>query len=376
MRVLMTTDTVGGVWQYALALCHGLAADGVEVTLAAMGPESAAGAAACSADQRADAETIPRLDVREHAGRLEWMTDSAADVARAGEWLRDVASDTRPDIIHFNHFAHAALPWREPTIVVGHSCVLSWWEAVKGERAPASWRHYQRQVRDGLHAARLVVAPSRAMMHALDRHYGPLRSTCVIPNGRDAHAFTPGTKEPFVFAAGRLWDEAKNLEALDAVAGDLAWPVCIAGDTRHPDGDDAVARHARLVGRLPSRDIAAWMSRASIYAWPATYEPFGLTVVEAALSACALVLGDIPSLRELWQGAAIFVPPRDRDALRDALDRVIASPSLRATLARTAHTRALELSTTRMVTRYRDAYDTLIGVGANVRARRATVSPV
>ncbi len=31
---------------------------------------------------------------------------------------------------------------------------------------------------------------------------------------------------------------------------------------------------------------------------PARYEPFGLSVLEAALSGCALVLGDIPSLRE------------------------------------------------------------------------------
>ena len=378
MRVLMTTDTVGGVWQYALTLCRGLAGDGgsadgnVEIALAAMGPGSQGGGP-CSPEQYAEAAAVPGLTLHQHVGRLLWMSDSATDVARAGEWLRDIAADVRPDVIHFNDYAHAAPPWRAPTIVVGHSCVLSWWEAVKGERAPASWRAYQRCVHDGLQAARLVVSPSRAMLRALERHYGPLRSTRVIANGRDAHAFTPGTKQPIVFAAGRLWDEAKNLAALDAVAGDLSWPVCIAGDTRHPEGYDVVARHARLMGRLAPRDVALWMSRASIYAWPAKYEPFGLTVLEAALSACALVLGDIPSLRELWDGAAIFVPPADHDALREALEGLIASPSRRAAIARTAHTRALELSTSRMVGAYRHVYRELIGAGTSSATRAAAV---
>ena len=47
---------------------------------------------------------------------------------------------------------------------------------------------------------------------------------------------------------------------------------------------------------LSGEDIRPWFARAGIYALPAVYEPFGLSVLEAALSGCALVLGDIPSL--------------------------------------------------------------------------------
>jgi glycogen synthase len=59
---------------------------------------------------------------------------------------------------------------------------------------------------------------------------------------------------------------------------------------------------------------ADWYARASIYALPARYEPFGLSALEAALSGCALILGDIPSLREVWLEAAPYVSPDDESA--------------------------------------------------------------
>jgi hypothetical protein len=60
----------------------------------------------------------------------------------------------------------------------------------------------------------------------------------VIPNGIDLARFTPRDKQPVVMAAGRLWDRAKNVAVLDEIAGGLAWPVEIAGETKRPDEGD------------------------------------------------------------------------------------------------------------------------------------------
>ena len=252
--------------------------------------------------------------------KLEWMEHPWEDVAAAGEWLLEIERRVLPDVVHLNGYAHAALPWRAPVLVAGHSCVLSWWEAVKGEPAPARWDRYRREVARGLAAADMIVAPTRAMMESLERHYGPLRAGRVIPNGRDPSRFHPAEKQPLVFAAGRMWDEAKNLTALDAAARRLAWPVFVAGETARP------AAAARLLGRLSAACVAEWLSRAAIYALPARYEPFGLSALEAALSGCALVLGDIPSLREVWGDAACFTPPGDPDALHRAIAALIGNP--------------------------------------------------
>ena len=67
---------------------------------------------------------------------------------------------------------------------------------------------------------------------------------------------------------------------------------------------------------------------------------FGLSALEAALSGCALVLGDIPSLREVWGDAALFVAPDDTDALAQALQGLIDRPAYRRELADRATKRA------------------------------------
>jgi glycosyltransferase involved in cell wall biosynthesis len=358
-KVLMTADTVGGVWTYALELALGLGERGVEVALATMG-------APLEEAQREAAQRIPRVKLFESHCKLEWMDEPWHDVDRAGEWLLGLEERFSPDLIHLNSYAHAALPWSAPKVVVGHSCVLSWWEAVKHEAAPESWDEYRRQVNAGLAAADLVIAPSSAMLAALRRHYGPLGRTRVILNGRDSHLFRPTGKEQIVFAAGRLWDEAKNLEALEKVAPSLPWPVFVAGENHHPDGGEARPHHTRLLGRLSQRALAAWLGRSSIYALPARYEPFGLSILEAALSGCALVLGDIPSLREIWRNCAVFVAPDDPEALEAALLDLIADPDRRHSLATNARTRAIERTPARMVDGYLEAYSEVLAAAVSV----------
>ena len=352
-RVLMTTDTVGGVWTYAIELARALGTEGVEVGLAIMG-------GAANSEQRSEARSVPTLELYESEYRLPWMDQPWDDVQRAGDWLLDLAGRIRPDLVHLNEPVHGSLPWPIPSVAVAHSCVLSWWESVWNSSAPEGWDRYRQEMRRGLTEAGEVVAPSAWMLDTLRRNYGVAHGR-VIPNGRDAADFEPGTKTPLVFAAGRLWDPAKNLLALDPVADRLPWPVYVAGDPRQPGRDEAVtARHLQLLGRLPARTVAAWLRRASIYAFPARYEPFGLSVLEAALAGCALVLGDVPTLRELWDGAAVFVSPDQPETLRLALEGLIGDPGLRQALSMRARKRALTLTPRRMAMAYLSLYTDLL----------------
>jgi glycogen synthase len=352
-RVLLTADTVGGVWTYALELARGLMAGGTRVALAAMG-------APLGRDQKRDAQSVDRLSVFESNFRLEWMADPWEDIGLAGEWLLRLSDSFRPDIIHLNQYCFGALPFQAPVLVAGHSCVLSWWRSVHGGDAPAEWDRYREQVTRGLRGAALIATPSCAMLTALQQHYGPLSRTLVIPNGREAPRALMEPKQPFIFAAGRLWDEAKNLAALEQIAPALPWPVYVAGGLHHPNGAIRHCSDCRFLGKLPARQVEWWMERASIYVLPARYEPFGLSALEAALRGCALVLGDIPSLREVWGDAAVFVSPSDHQALCEATSALIESPELRLDYARRARSRASEFSASRMVDGYHAAYASLI----------------
>jgi glycosyltransferase involved in cell wall biosynthesis len=204
----------------------------------------------------------------------------------------------------------------------------------------------------------MVIAPTRAMLDALRAEYGPLGDSRVIPNARAGirRRYVPASgKSELVFAAGRLWDQAKNVDALCEVAPLLRWPVCVAGDRGTEPARDA-AGAVRWLGRLPGDAIAGWYGRAAIYALPARYEPFGLSVLEAAAAGCALVLGDVPSLRENWDGAARFVPPDNRRALAEAINELIADPAGRAALAERAASRARRFTVARMAAGYTRAY--------------------
>jgi glycogen(starch) synthase len=347
-RLLMTADTVGGVWDYSIELARGLGRHGVEVTLATMGRRPAP-------DQRRDAAAIPSLTLVESTYRLEWMDEPWDDVARAGTWLQDLAAQVSPDMVHLNGYAHGALRWEVPAVVMGHSCVCSWFDAVRRQPAPPAWDQYRRTVAAGLRAADAVVAPSRAMLSALDAHYGVTHGR-VIPNGREATPVVSTQKRPFVLCAGRAWDPAKNLEALSAVAPRLRWPVYAAGDTCGPGGEVVALSSLRCLGRLPSADMASWLAQAAVFASPARYEPFGLSILEAAQAGCALVLGDIPSLREHWDGAALFVPPDDREALAAALEAYTTGACTREEYARRARERASWFGRERMTAAYLELY--------------------
>jgi glycosyltransferase involved in cell wall biosynthesis len=344
----MTADAIGGVWPYAMTLAEALG-PAAEIVLAVMGPPPAAA-------QQLAAAALPNLRLLHGDYRLEWMPDAAADIGRSREWLRHLAAIWRPDIIHLNGYAQAAGRWPAPVLVAAHSCVLSWWQAVHRCPPPREWRGYARRVRAGLAAAERIVAPSGAMLDALARPYGLPRGGDIVRNGCAPGRRAAAPKEDFVLAAGRLWDEGKNLAALDAAAALLSWPVYLAGDPRHPSGRRFASKAAQALGPLAPPVLAEWMARAAIYALPARYEPFGLSILEAAASGCALILGDIPSLRELWQDAAVFVPPDDPGAIAASIDRLIGDRERRSLLAAAALRRARRYSATRMARGYARIY--------------------
>jgi glycosyltransferase involved in cell wall biosynthesis len=407
-RILMSTDTVGGVWTYALELARALLPYGVEVALATMGRP-------LTPEQWNAAKAIPKLEVFESNFKLEWMEDAWEDVRLSGEWLLDLEERIQPDVVHLNSYGHGALPWRSPILIVGHSCVLSWWEAVKGEPAPPSWDRYRQEVKRGLQAANLVVTPSASMLAALNKYYGSMAQGRVVPNGCDRNTFNPAQKQECVLTAGRLWDEAKNVAVLKHIAPQVLWPIYMAGEENHPHhepqrhrerteggGSSDFSRHVEKstldltpqphqeqgkgenskhsqeqergfpdpvkskrgssvhLGHLSSEELATWYAMAAIYALPARYEPFGLSVLEAALSGCALVLGDIPSLREIWGEAAVFVPPDDGEAVAVAINALITNSTRRCQLAKMARDRAVEFTPQRMASGYLKAYQDLI----------------
>lgn len=348
INVLMTTDSVGGIWTYALELAAAAAPLGVRYSLACLGPEP-------SASQLRQLAQTPNVTLFTHEGKLEWMADPWSDVDDASRWLLELEEDVSPDVVHLNSYSYAAAGFQAPVLTVAHSCVFSWWRAVRGTEPPAQWQEYHARVRQGLSRTDALVAPTRWMLSQIEQHYPPRVRGRVIPNAVVNRA-PPAEKEPIVAAAGRVWDQAKNIEGVARAVADTAWPCHIAGDD---GGAAAEFPNVTLLGLLPQSEVWSLFSRASIFAHPARYEPFGLAPLEAAHAGCALVLGDIPTLQEVWKDAALFVPPEDSVALATALQRLMDDGPLRRELAGRAFQRAQRLTTDRFARSYAGLYSAL-----------------
>jgi glycogen(starch) synthase len=352
LRVLMAADAVGGVWSYSVGLCRSLPE--IQFVLATMGPRPVQ-------VQRDALRHFENVTLVESDYSLEWMADGNADFADSRRWILSLADRFDIDVIHVNGYAHALLSVELPTLVVAHSDVLSWWEAIHKTPAPRQWHNYRDRVIAGLGAAKHIIAPTAAVLADLERHYLPLTTPAsVISNGIDLAGFPPLDKRPVILTAGRVWDAAKNLTVLDAAAPSLSWPVEIAGEVQNPNGGIANFTNVRLLGSLNPSEMARRLGHASIFAAPARYEPFGLAILEAAAAGCALVLGDVASLRENWEGAAAFVDPYCPAELQAAIATLIADPEQRNRLAAAARDRARHFTLDRMARAYSVVYHDLM----------------
>ena len=313
--ILLTADAVGGVWRYALTLADGLARRGAPAVLAAMGP-------APSPAQRAECAGVPGLRLLETGLPLDWTAAAPSDVLHAANALATLAGAVGAGSVHLHAPALVGdARWPVPVVAVAHSCVGTWWEAARSGPLPDDLAWRAAQTGRGLRTANAVIAPTAAHAAALARVYGPVGGHVVHNGGTPAPGRAERTRH--VLTAGRLWDENKNAAALDAAAATLGVPVRAAGPVQGPNGAAIRLQHIVGLGPLDATAIADEYAAATVFVSLARYEPFGLAVLEAAQAGCVLVLSDIPTFRELWNGAALFVPPGADPvpALREALDR-------------------------------------------------------
>ncbi len=363
MHVLITSDTLNGNWTYTRELVSGLITRGFRVTLVSFGgiplPE-----------QTAWMDRLYGLTYHPTAFRLDWMEEGQHDFADASDYLCSLIADAKPEIFHSNHLCYGALACDIPRIVVAHGDLITWWKAVQGrEPRPSAWlRWYEQTISEGIASSSALVAPSEWLLNSMRACYGSARREQVIHHGRNPIFFNPYTsKEDSMLAVGRLIDPAKQVSLL--TQHPQALPVCIVGDEEPPANltvradvkfQDGVGDIA-LRGPQSEAQMRMLYSKASIFAGTARYEISGMNILEAALSRCALVLNDVPALRELWGNAALYFQTNDAQSLADTVRLFADDPQLRRNFANRAFQRAREsYNSHRMTDNYVQLYHSIV----------------
>ena len=253
MRILMTTDTVGGVWTFAKQLSSELLARHCHVALVSVGrmPSQAQMTSVNALASKWGAQ----FRFLATAAALEWMDENAEAYSDAAPLLLEIARDFRADLILSSQYCYGALPFDGPKIVVAHSDVLSWAKACRTDGLPPSpWLdRYRALVATGLERADVLVAPTHWMLHALEEHFRLPGELHVIHNGRSiSHPPIHKSRQLQAVTAGRLWDEGKNLTMLYELEAPL--PLLIAGEIGNvsPESHGAGATPL-LLGHLDDR---------------------------------------------------------------------------------------------------------------------------
>lgn len=160
---------------------------------------------------------------------------------------------------------------------------------------------------------------------------------------------------------GRIWDEAKNIKLLMDASSHIHYPIKLAGDNRF-EGNSSSTKGDNItyLGKLSMQQVAAQLSTAAVYVLPAKYEPFGLSILEAALSGCALVLGKIDSLQEIWGDAAVYINTDDAHELANKVNELMENDTLRNHYAQAAMKQAQQYSTSIMAESYLPVYNQLL----------------
>lgn len=348
MRLLLTADTIGGVWTFACELAGALVMRGVDVLLVSFGRLP-------SASQLADVDGLAtggKLEYIASEVPLEWMPDNATAYTEGAELLLHLNQHFKPEALLLSQFCYGALPVSAHKILIAHSDVLSWADAVgKAPLAADGWLHtYCELVQSGLNGADTIVAPTADMLTCLRRGFQVRSATKVIPNGRTLPRLSASLKRQLrAVSAGRMWDPAKNLSLLQMA--ELPLPVLVVGEN---DPNTSVPPSATLLGHLDGDRLLGLLRESAIYICTSLYEPFGLAALEAALCGCAVLANDILSLREVWgEGALYFHDAGTLTALLESL--VVDASMLRAAQTRSA-ARAKQYTAAAMA----DAYVRLI----------------
>ncbi|MFI9615444.1 glycosyltransferase family 4 protein [Streptomyces sp. NPDC052023] len=256
----------------------------------------------------------------------------------------------QPDIVHLAspfilgvRGMAAAARLGVPAVAIYQTDLAGYARTYVGAGEAAAWR----RIRSVHSAADRTLAPSSASQGDLETHGVP--RVHLWQRGVDTARFRPELRdealrrelapngELIVGYVGRLAPE-KHVELLSGVCGLPGVRVVVVGDGPSQPGLAEALPGAVFLGRRTGDDLARIFASLDVFAHTGPFETFCQTVQEAMASGVPVVAPAAGGPKDLVDHGrtGILVPPRDADALRDAVAALAADPALRTSFGTTA----------------------------------------
>ncbi|MEV0181139.1 glycosyltransferase family 1 protein [Streptomyces sp. NPDC050625] len=258
------------------------------------------------------------------------------------EHRADVVHLASPFILGVRGMA-AAARLGVPAVAVYQTDLAGYARTYVGAGEAAAWR----RIRSVHSAADRTLAPSSAAMHDLEAHGVP--RVRLWARGVDTVRFRPDHRdealrrelapngELIVGYVGRLAPE-KQVELLAGVCGLEGVRVVVVGDGPSQEHLTEALPGAVFLGRRTGNELARIFASLDVFAHTGPFETFCQTVQEAMASGVPVVAPAAGGPLDLVDHGrtGFLVPPRDADAVRDAVRALAADPVLRADFGATA----------------------------------------
>jgi rhamnosyl/mannosyltransferase len=322
---------------------------------------------ACSPAPRTLLETRNGVDIIK-AGRI---TTAASMPISLRQPLALARLD--PDVIH----VHSPYPlgelsaWllkpRTPLVLTHHSDVV---------RQQGWLRIYGPLLRRVLRSADRIMATSPRYIESSPWLQAVQDKCVVVPLGVDHQRFsppeTPFAGPPTLLFVGQL-RYYKGLDTLLRALVDLPdvhLKAAGSGPMRHAwealAGDLAIAQRVRFLGRVPEADLPTVYQQAHLFVLPANAraEAFGMVLLEAMASGLPCISTELGTgtswvVRDGQTG--LVVPPKQPQALAQAIDRLLSDAELRQRMGQAGRARVeAEFTHQRMIDRVERVYQEVL----------------
>ena len=209
---------------------------------------------------------------------------------------------------------------------------------------------YTYKFRKACENADRIIAISECTKRDIIEYFGiPADKIEVVYQGCDTSFTHPVTEEKkrevrakyqlpehYILNVGSI-EERKN--ALSAVQALTMLPeqihlVIVGRHTEYTDKiehfikENKLEERVHIISNVPFDDLPTFYQLAEIFVYPSRFEGFGIPIIEALYSGIPVVAATGSCLEEAGGDHSIYINPENEQELADAIDRVMANPTL------------------------------------------------
>ncbi len=299
-----------------------------------------------------------RLEILQQEGGglpIMWRTNRLARLRVLPFFLVQAAAIARLsrecDIIHSNWTLSAAAAWmgrsyhRRPIVVTVHGS-----DIFQAAKIPV----IAQITRKTLTACDHIIAVGRSLAQATVQLGVSSQCIEVLPDGVDVTRYSPSTdRAPVILFVGSLIERKGIrylLEAWSQIASGYShMQLVLIGEGSQRKELEQFTRSLGLAGRVqflgaqPPAQVAEWMRRAQLFVLPSVEEGLGVVLLEALASGTPCVATDVGGIPDVvTPDVGVLVPPRNPEALADAIQSILSHQEHWGELSAHARQRAVE----------------------------------